>query len=152
MTTLKVIEEHFFAISLYDHQAEGGGGRVSFYAHLFCAQKYLSILTPLHYFSLTTLSRGRVAQWIAYTPHTQRPLAQILAFTKFFPTIFSMSTVARLNDSTALFQKGIEMTNFKGIEEHFFAISFYDHQVEGGGEEGCLLMLIYSVTKYTFQS
>ena len=39
------MEEHFFAISLYDQQAEGGGGRVSFDAHLFCEQKYLSILT-----------------------------------------------------------------------------------------------------------
>ena len=38
------------------------------------------------------------------------------------------------------------------MEEHFFAISLYDQQAEGGGEEGCLLMLIYSVNKNTFQS
>ena len=80
------MEEHFFAIFLYDQQAEGGGGgRVSFDAHLFCEQKYLSILTPMHYFALKTLSRGRVAQWIAYTLHTQRPRVQILAFPKCFP-------------------------------------------------------------------
>ena len=47
------------------------------------------------------LSGARIAQWIAYLLHTQRPRVRILAFPKFFPRIFSMWTVARLIDSTA---------------------------------------------------
>ena len=112
MTTLKVIEEHFFAISLYDHQAEGGGGgRVSFDAHLFCDQIYLSILTPMHYYALKTLSRGaRSTMDSVHASHTAAPGSNP-GIPKVFPTIFSMSTVARLIDSIALFQKGIELTN-----------------------------------------
>ena len=44
---------------------------------------------------------GRIAQWIVYSFHTQWPRVRILVFPKFFPSIFSMWTIARLIDSTA---------------------------------------------------
>ena len=47
------------------------------------------------------LGGGRIAQWIAYSLHTQRPQVRILEFPKKIPRIFSMWTVASLIDSTA---------------------------------------------------